>query len=272
MSESGRGENKEASTFKMPSRMSKPELSRRADTRGGIPRRISAEESSVKPPDAVFPASAPDTRTTPEAKPAAIETAARIETPKPSEQPSTPVETPEAKLIETVDLDQAPDGKAVPLKELTEPSSDSLLLKGAKGSGFALAFLGYNTGRAAVYVAGRMVLPGVDWLARKMDSLGDRLLSKHFPLAKKMGAYLDRIGKWLGLDKTLFEIISKKQEERKKLAEKVLTELRADEKKYQTKADADAKRKKRETKLTKAFGSETARVLIDEIDVLDKSE
>ena len=171
-----------------------------------------------------------------------------------------------------MDLDEAPDGKAVPLKELAKPSSESLLSKGAKGSGFALVFLGYNTGRAAAYVAGRMVLPGVDWLARKMDSLGDRLLSKHFPLAKKMGALLDKTGKWLGLDKSLFEIISKKREERKKLAEKVLTELRADEKKYEIKVDAVAKKKKREIKLRKAFGSETAKVLLDEIDDLDKAE
>lgn len=206
-----------------------------------------------------------------EGQPLPVERSRQPETVRPPVEIST--KTPEMKPLPVVDLDKAPDGKAIPLKELVEDPSENILLRGGKASGLALAFLGYQTGRAVAHLGWRMVIPGVDWFARKIDSLGDRLISKHFPLAKKIGGLFDRAGKWLGLDKTLFDIISKQKEERNKFAEKVLSELRADETKhYKQAADKDKKKARRADILKNNFGDKTAVYLLDEIDAIEKAE
>ncbi len=280
MRESGRGENPEA-TFKMPNRMSKPESHRRADTRGGVPRRISAEAGIVKTPDALVPASALETRTTLEAKPAVVETVARIETPKPPEQPPTPAEAPEAEPIQTIDMDDVPDAEPVPVtqqeraKYVTAAGLSKAGLNVGKGglySVFALSYFGYEASKPVARGALRLL----DWLGRKMDTLADKMIDKKMPLLKYLinptVSLLDNAAKWFGLDKALSEHIKNNDKARKDLAGKLLTELRTTQTAAERKADDAAKKLKRQEKIQKAFGNDAAALLVEEIKNIETSE
>ncbi|MBI2473336.1 hypothetical protein HYV70_02170 [Candidatus Uhrbacteria bacterium] len=193
-----------------------------------------------------------------------------IEAPVSAEHPPVSTELPEAKPVSVIDADRAPDGEPIPVVEITESPSENFFLRGGKASGMALAFLGYQTGRAATFLGWRMVIPGVDWAARKMDSLGDKLLSKHFPFAKKIGGLLDKTSKWIGLDKTLFDIIKEDEKKRRELAEKALGDFYKAQTDAEKKADAAIKRKKRGDKIQKAFGSDAAKLLLDEMEEIEE--
>ena len=260
--------------------MSKPESPRRADTRS-IPRRVSPEASRVKLPDAVAPASAPDARTTPEAKSAVVETVARVETPKPSEQPQAPAEAPEAESIQTIDMDDVSDAEPVPVtqqeraKYVTAAGLSKAGLNVGKGglySVFALSYFGYEASKPVARGALRLL----DWLGRNMDTLADKMIDKKMPLLKYLinptVSLLDNAAKWFGLDKALSEHIKNNDKARKDLAGKLLTELRTTQTAAEKKADDAAKKLKRQEKIQKAFGNDAAALLVEEIKNIETSE
>lgn len=140
------------------------------------------------------------------------------------------------------------------------------------GSAVALGYLGYKSSSWAM----RWSLIFIDGLARQLDKLADKMIDKKVPFFKylfnPLVTFLDKSAKWLGIDKSLYEHLKKEREERKKLAMKLLKELRDEEKKYERKIDAAAKKKKRNKKIADALGSDVAALLIPEIEELEEEK
>ncbi len=177
------------------------------------------------------------------------------------------------KPIRVIDTNTVPESGLIrlTLEEQKEWADRPILEQGAGLAG-AMAYLGYKTASAT----GWKSLKVVDWIARGMDRLGDKLISKKIPFLKwiinPLATLCDKTSKWLGLDKTtLAEHLKKNAEDRKKLAEKLRKELRDTESKFERKLDDAAKKKKRKEKLTKKFGKELADVLEDEFEEQEKT-
>lgn len=140
------------------------------------------------------------------------------------------------------------------------------------GSALALGYLGYKSSSLTM----RWSLILIDGLSRQLDKLADKLIDKNVPIFKylvnPLVTFLDKSAKWLGIDKSLYEHLKKEREERKKLAMKLLKELRDEEKKYEKKIDAAAKKKKRSKKIEDALGSDVAALLIPEIEEIEEEK
>ena len=188
-----------------------------------------------------------------------------------------------------IDGDRLMDGKLIKLSEAEQAKFKDVSLwtvGKATAATAALGYLGYKYGKAAAYgFLGYKALPVIDGLARVLDRLGDKMMGtakRYLPWPFKQivggtAGFLDWSAKKLGLDKTLFEYLKKDKEARKKLAEKLLKDLRAAEKKYETKLDAKEKKKKdkderdrkRFARLAAKYDPETARMMVYEMGELE---
>lgn len=188
-----------------------------------------------------------------------------------------------------IDGDRLPDGKLVKLSDAEQAKFKNVSLwtvGKATAATAALGYLGYKYGKAAAYgFLGYKSLPVVDVVARFLDKRADSMLGwakrrlpwPLGPLAGGTARAMDWTAKKLGMDKTLFEHLKKNKEDRKKLAEKLLKELRADEKKHESKLDAKEKKKKdkderdrkRFARLAAKFDPETAHMMVYEMGELD---
>ncbi len=145
-------------------------------------------------------------------------------------------------------------------------------VKVAVGASAALGFLGYTTSRPFA----RGLVIGIDWLAHKMNKWADKLIDKNVFLLKYLlnptVSILDGIAKSFGLDKTLADLLKKKAEDRKKIAEKLLKDFREAEKKHEKKLDDAAKKKGREKKLKEILGDEAGAAVFGEMEEIESKE
>ena len=137
----------------------------------------------------------------------------------------------------------------------------------AAAASAALGYLGVRSGA-------RGILYALDWFGRKLDSMGNSLIKKDLFLIKYLinpaVSILDWTAKKLGLEKSLYEQIQKLDEDKKKLAEKLLKELRDREKKAEKETDDKKKKEKRRKSIEDKLGKDVADAIIDDIDALDK--
>jgi hypothetical protein len=196
--------------------------------------------------------------------------------------------------------DRHPDapsqGKVVRLKDYPEVAKNLLVRAGtyaasqgkpaaklALGSAWAMGELGVKTGGFFT----KSLLVGIDFFSRKIDKLADKMIDKNLPIplrwvVNSTVSLLDGSAKLLGLDKTLYAHLMKDREDRKKLAAKLLKELRADEQKQERKVDAKEKKKevkaerdqRRFARLSreKGIGPELARIMVYEMDEIEAGE
>ncbi|PJE76721.1 hypothetical protein COV05_03065 [Candidatus Uhrbacteria bacterium CG10_big_fil_rev_8_21_14_0_10_48_16] len=205
----------------------------------------------------------------------------------PDRSPVTPVSV--------VDIGKAPDGEVVRIENLPAEkrsfferlSSESILdqdntkaVAAVAGASIGVAVasaVGIANLKSAAIGAGALYvgwksLPVVDWFARGMDQLADKMIDKKLPGVKFITSLLDKSAKWMGVDKSLYEHLKKNKEDRVKLADKLLKELRASEKKYESKLDAAEKKQKRQKVLESKLGKDVADLLGDELDEASKKE
>ncbi|MBI4435180.1 hypothetical protein HY630_00770 [Candidatus Uhrbacteria bacterium] len=129
-----------------------------------------------------------------------------------------------------------------------------------------MGYLGYHTSRPIA----RGLLVGIDWLAHKMNKKADKMIDKNVFLFKYLVnpvvSLLDGAAKKLGLDKTLAEHLKKNDEDRKKLAEKVLKDYKEAQKKQEKKEDDAAAKAKRRKVLEEKLGEDVAAAIADDVD------
>lgn len=119
-------------------------------------------------------------------------------------------------------------------------------------------------------------LSGVDWFARKMDGWADKLIDKKLPIlnwvVNPLVSLLNKSAKAMGLDKSLAEHLKKKNEDRRKVAEKILKDFREEEKKQEKKEDDATKKKNRQKKLKDILGEDVAAALEGEMEDIESKE
>lgn len=119
-------------------------------------------------------------------------------------------------------------------------------------------------------------LSGIDWFARKLDGLADKLIDKKLPIlhwvVNPLVSLLNKSAKALGLDKSLAEHLKKHAADRKKVAEKITKDFLEEEKKAEKKSDDAAKKNARQKKLREVLGEDVAAALEGEFEDLEKAE